>query len=86
MTKMKAEKYVTAEDFMEVWLEAYKSGQTMDYVANKLRVSKKFVSSKASNMRKRGVKVPDLQRVAKGRLLTPDRVSNLNAMIRKAQK
>lgn len=51
---------VKPEQFIRLWLEAYRNRQKIAWIAETMGVSQATVSRLASNCRKKGVKLPNL--------------------------
>lgn len=65
--------------FVSKWLEAIATGKRADWIGDELHISKIYVLNKASNLRKKGVKMPRLQ---DGRYtVSPEHVAELNNLI-----
>lgn len=67
------------EVFVRVWLEAFDLGRDLQYIADKLEVSKNYVSIKSRTLRNMGVELPNLYKT------TPEIIDNLNEMITRHQ-
>ena len=52
----------SAEEFVNVFLEAYLLGENNHWVAEKLGLSRQAVGQKATSYRRRGIKLPVLKR------------------------
>lgn len=53
---------MSKKDFIKVWLEAYRKGESQNWIGRQLGVSRQYVSSHATNLRLKGVKLPKLNR------------------------
>jgi DNA-binding transcriptional regulator LsrR (DeoR family) len=70
---MNIKQRVKPEQFVRLWLEAYRNGQKISWIAETMGVSDASVSRMASSCRKNGVKLPNLRR-------TFTETINVNAM------
>lgn len=67
---------ITPKEFVEVWMDAFKKGESQSWVATKTGVSRQLVSQRAKYYRLRGINLPQLTR-GKGAL----QVDELNKII-----
>lgn len=81
MTKTKG---IAPKQFVELWIEAYNTNQTLDWVATKLGVSRQAVIQKAGYMRARGVELPKMK--LRVNQISSDDVDELNSLIFKEVK
>ena len=51
---------VTSERFIEVWASAFNEGRNIAWVARELEIDPSACSRRAEQMRRRGVKLPEL--------------------------
>ena len=72
--------YVSPEDFVTEYMNAYKQRQTLEYLALHLGMRKPAVIGRASYLRKRGVELPYLNGSGRSHL----NVSDLQRIVRKA--
>lgn len=75
---------VSAEEFVTQWMRAHAAGVSAPTLAKWLGVDVQVVSSRASQYRARGVKLPRLRRAPHSRPRARLRVAQLNAIVRKA--
>lgn len=68
---------VKAEDFVRLWNEAVENRESINWIANTIGCSNQTVSVMAANLRKQGVKLPNIRRTF---VETID-VNQLNRMI-----
>jgi hypothetical protein len=56
---------ITREQFIDVWMQAYKGDHNMQWIADQLSATKQMVAIKAKRLRASGVPLPELKRYRK---------------------
>lgn len=70
---------VTAEQFVRLWMEAVEKREKISWIANTIGCSDQSVHIMASNLRKKGVELPNIRRTF---IETID-VNKMNELIKK---
>jgi len=69
---------IKAEHFVRLWLEAYKNGDGLDWIAERMNRRRTTISGMAATLRTEGIKLPTLRR----RHIEAVNIEDLNKLIR----
>lgn len=78
------ERFVSQEEFVEVWVEASLNGQTQSWIASKVGLASSTIAARGRRLRRSGVNLPLLRSARVAAL--PDQTERLNRIIAKTKR